>query len=128
MLKLLSNDIPIDHPADILSNKLSAIVNRDEPKDVFDIVTIASNYSFNWDEVFAHSIKKAVVSETDVAIRLSSFPVKLMGNVDWLINEVNINEFELKLHQLSDDFLFARDNSLGIGKISIMDAVPALYL
>ena len=38
----------IDTVTNILSNKLTAIVGRDEPKDVFDIVTIAANFSFNW--------------------------------------------------------------------------------
>jgi predicted nucleotidyltransferase component of viral defense system len=117
------NEIKIDNPGNILSNKLSAIVNRDEPKDVFDIVSIALNFSFNWDEVFTHSIKKAVVSETDVAIRLNTFPEKLLGNVDWMKNAINISDFKHKLLLLSEDFLFARDNSLGSGKINLIDAV-----
>lgn len=117
-------DIQIDNPGNILSNKLTAIVNRDEPKDVFDIVTIAMNFSYNWDEVFSHSIRKAIVSETDVAMRLNSFPVNLLENVDWLKNAVNISDFKQNLLQLTEDFLFARDNSLGVGKPSIMDAEP----
>ncbi len=49
----------IDTPLNILSNKLSAVVGRDEPKDVFDIIHIALNYSFDWAEPFAVAKKKA---------------------------------------------------------------------
>jgi predicted nucleotidyltransferase component of viral defense system len=118
------NEIQIDNPGNILSNKLSAIVNRDEPKDVFDIVSIALNYSFNWDEVFSHSIKKAIVSETDVAIRLNSFPGELLENVDWLRYVISVSEFKQKSDRLTNDFLFARDNSLGVGRPDIMYAEP----
>ena len=34
----------IDNVTNILSNKISAIVGRDEPKDIFDIVSIAEKY------------------------------------------------------------------------------------
>jgi hypothetical protein len=36
-----------DTPVNILSNKLTAIVSRDEPKDIFDIIHLSLNYSFN---------------------------------------------------------------------------------
>ncbi|MBE0661741.1 MAG: nucleotidyl transferase AbiEii/AbiGii toxin family protein [Bacteroidales bacterium] len=36
----------VDDPLNILTNKITAIIGRDEPKDVFDIIYIASNYSF----------------------------------------------------------------------------------
>ena len=65
--------INIDNPANILSNKLGAIISRDELKDVFDIVTIAEEFSFNWVDVFKHTEKKQIVNETDVAMRLDTF-------------------------------------------------------
>ena len=37
----------IDTPLNILTNKLTAIVGRDEPKDVFDICSLAQHYMFN---------------------------------------------------------------------------------
>lgn len=36
----------------ILSNKLSAIVSRDEPKDVVDIWVISKNTPIIWSEMF----------------------------------------------------------------------------
>jgi len=48
--------IEIDNPANIISNKLGCIISRDEPKDVFDIVTLSESYSFNWKEVYNQAI------------------------------------------------------------------------
>ncbi len=42
----------IDQPVNILTNKLPAIIGRDEPKDNFDMIHLALNYSFNWNEIF----------------------------------------------------------------------------
>lgn len=119
-----ANTIPIDSLGNILSNKLTALVSRDEPKDVFDIVHIALNYSFKWDEVFEHSVKKAIVSEQDVAMRLESFPVEYLLTQPWLMGVVKTDEIKSNIKTIADDFLFANDNSLGIGKTPIAEAKP----
>lgn len=118
------NNIPVDNPGNILSNKLTAVVGREEPKDVFDIIHLSLNYSFNWAEVFEQSVRKAIVAEQNVAERLSTFPVELLENKLWLKTPVNMNDLKEKLEVIADDFLFARDNSLGIGKVHIVKAKP----
>ena len=65
----------IDTPLNILTNKLTAIATRDEPKDVFDIYALARQYSFNWLEVFIEAKNKAIINEIDVEKRIKSFPV-----------------------------------------------------
>lgn len=114
----------IDKPLNILSNKLSAIVGRDEPKDIFDIITISRHYSFNWLEVFNHAKQKAVINEIDVEQRLHSFPIELLQNVDWLTEPVNIDEASAFLKQIADDFLLGEQNSLGKNKPPIETALP----
>ena len=106
----------IDNPANILSNKLAAILNRDEPKDVFDIVTLACNYSFNWREVYLQTAKKQLISETDIGIRLSSFPVQMLSKQLWMKTDQDLKQFSDKLITISNDLIFARDNSLGVGR------------
>lgn len=118
----------IDKPLNILSNKLSAIVGRDEPKDIFDIITISRNYSFNWLEVFNHAKQKAVINEIDVEQRLHSFPLELLQNVDWLIKTVNIDEASASLKQIADDFLLGKQNSLGKNKPIVQSALPHSFL
>ena len=58
LLQDKSNDTPVN----ILSNKLTAIVGRDEPKDIFDIIHLSLNYSFNWLDIFEHAKQKAVIN------------------------------------------------------------------
>ncbi|MFH1320730.1 MAG: nucleotidyl transferase AbiEii/AbiGii toxin family protein [Bacteroidota bacterium] len=116
------NNIPVDNPGNILANKLTALISRDEPKDVFDIINISLNYSFNWGKVFEQSIRKAIIAEQDVPMRLETFPVELIASQPWLIQPVNIDKMKAKLETITDDFLFARDNSLGVGKVHITEA------
>ncbi|MEX2589535.1 MAG: nucleotidyl transferase AbiEii/AbiGii toxin family protein [Chitinophagales bacterium] len=114
--------INIDNPGNILSNKIGAVVGRDEPKDVFDVIHLSLNYSFNWAEIFEHTIRKSVVAEQDVAMRLNTFPVDLFATQPWLKNSLDIDQMREKLETISDDFLFARDNSLGKDKTPITKA------
>lgn len=115
----------VDNPANILANKLTALVSRDEPKDVFDIVTIAENWSFNWREVYEHAVEKQLINEPDIAIRLSTFPVEQLLNNLWLKESIDLSLFKEKLETIIDDFLLASDNSLGKGKTPIVEAIPA---
>jgi hypothetical protein len=121
---LLSGTTPVDTVGNILANKLTALISRDEPKDVFDIVSIASNFSFNWGDVFVFALRKAIIAEPDVLMRLTTFPVELMEGMEWLKNPVDHQAFKAKLSCICDDFLLAGDNSLGIGKTPIEEAIP----
>lgn len=121
---LYAEGIPVDNPANILSNKLGAIIGRDESKDVFDIISLAENYSFNWNKIFEQTLRKVGVTEQDVTIRLATFPVEWFDDQQWLMKPVDKNDLRNKLEIIADDFLFARDNSLGKGKEHILDAKP----
>jgi predicted nucleotidyltransferase component of viral defense system len=115
-------NIKIDTPANILANKLGTIVSREEPKDVFDIVSIAVNYSYNWIEVYKQAIKKQIMNETDIAMFLNSFDVKLLENSTWLKDNINLSDFREKLNIIINDFILGKDNSLGLDKTSITAA------
>ena len=114
----------IDTPINILSNKLTALVDRDEPKDIFDIIHLSLNYSFNWLDIFNHAKQKAVINEIDVEQRLISFPIEWLENVNWLKASPDIGTSRLKLHQIADDFLLGKPNSLGKDKPAIEMAKP----
>jgi len=117
-----ADGLMIDNPANILANKLCAILNRDEPKDVFDIVSISSEYSFTWRDVYYQAARKQLINETDIAIRLSSFPVNLLANQLWMNSVVDHRDFANKLQSISNDLTFGRENSLGLGKHNIEEA------
>lgn len=111
--------IKIDSPKNILANKICCIVGRDEPKDVFDIVSIAKSYSFNWADILRAAKRKHILNEAEVALRLKEFPAQLLENINWAINEINTRDFGEKLNQIIRDILLGGDNSLGETKPKI---------
>lgn len=114
----------LDTPLNILSNKITALCGRDEPKDVFDILSISVNYGFNWKEVFSHSKQKAVINEIDVVQRLYEFPPELFSTIMTMSEPVDLATLSLQIQQIADDFMLGRNNSLGYGKGDIESAVP----
>ncbi len=114
----------IDTPLNILANKLTSIVGRDEPKDLFDIFQISCNYDFKWPEIFYHAKQKVVINELDLEERLISFPVDWFQDVKWLDTRPDSGLFRTAMRQIADDFLLGTANSLGKGQIPIEMAVP----
>jgi len=113
----------IDTPFNILTNKLTAVISLDEPKDVFDICVLSQNYRFNWMEVFSEAKNKSIINEIEVEQRIKSFPVILFQKADWHILTVDIDLIGSAIVTIADDFLLGADNSLGAEKPSIKDAV-----
>jgi|GEM_PF-5402913 len=66
------------------------------------------------------------MNEEDVLMRLTTFPVDWLQEQRWLKNPVDLPAFKEKLERIADDFLLARDNSLGFDKIPIEKAKPKL--
>ena len=118
----------IDTPINILSNKLTAIVGRDEPKDIFDIIHLSLNYSFNWLDIFEHAKQKSVINELDVEQRLVSFPIEWLQNVNWLNATLNFDSYSKILLQIADDFLFGKLNTLGMNQSPIEMAEPRKFM
>jgi predicted nucleotidyltransferase component of viral defense system len=114
----------IDTPLNILANKLTAIVGRDEPKDIFDIYSLALKYSYNWMDVFTEARNKAVLNEIDIEQRIKSFPVTLLQQVDWTISPVDIDHAGKILQLIANDLLLGADNSPGKSQPSIKVALP----
>ncbi|MFO7761604.1 MAG: hypothetical protein R6V20_08350 [Desulfobia sp.] len=48
----------LDNPLNILSNKISAVIGRDDPKDIFDIYLISLNCTFNWSHLQKRSKRR----------------------------------------------------------------------
>ena len=87
------NNYLIDNIKNILSNKLNAVIDRDEEKDIFDIYLICKYNDFDWNEILQIARKKASFSHEDLIIRLKSFPSKLLKNIK-VIDQNFLNDFE----------------------------------
>lgn len=114
----------VDTVENILTNKLSALIGRDEPKDMFDILHIAWNYRFNWQDIFHKARKKAHLNELEITERILSFPIALFERVNWMKASPDIMEYESAKIRVADDFLLGLDNSLGLAKEPIQNALP----
>jgi len=72
----------IDNIENILANKLTAVIGRDNPKDIFDIVLIYTYYNFSWPEILNAAHQKAGFTNEDLAVRLKSFPKSMLEQIN----------------------------------------------
>ena len=87
------NGFLIDNIENILSNKLTAVIGRDNPKDIFDIYLISKLYKINWTNILKSAHEKAGFSNEELIIRLKSFPTKLLQEIN-IIDEDFLDHFE----------------------------------
>lgn len=76
--------VKLDNLSNLLANKLTAIIGRDEPKDVFDFYTIVAHERFEWTQILAGAEKKCAFSKDELVARLESFPEKLLDKLNVL--------------------------------------------
>jgi predicted nucleotidyltransferase component of viral defense system len=95
--KVLENGYKIDTIENILSNKITAIIGRDNPKDIFDIYLISKYYSIDWQKILNSAQEKSVFSIDDLIVRLRSFPHSLLKSIN-IIDKNFLDSFQ-------DDFI-----------------------
>lgn len=106
---ILENNYIIDNIENILSNKLTAVIGRDNPKDVFDIYLIAKNYSFSWKEILESAHRKAVFSDDELIIRLKTFPYSLLENLN-LADSSFLHQFKSEFPTVIEKILTVRES------------------
>ena len=99
---VLDNSYIIDNVENILSNKLTAVVGRDNPKDIFDIYLISQHYSFSWDDILVSAHLKAGFSDDDLLVRLKTFPVDLLSKIN-IIDNTFLDGFDEDFPLLVDE-------------------------
>ncbi|MBD3843362.1 MAG: nucleotidyl transferase AbiEii/AbiGii toxin family protein [Campylobacterales bacterium] len=87
----------LDTVENILSNKITAVIGRDNPKDIFDIYLIWKFYEIRWSEILDAAHQKAGFSNEELIIRLKSFPKELLREIK-IIDDTFLDNF-------SNDFL-----------------------
>lgn len=89
----------IDNIENILSNKLTAVIGRDNPKDIFDIYLIWKFYDFSWQEILGSAHEKAGFSDEELIVRLKSFPRSLLDDIN-LCDPDFLHNFDTEYIQL----------------------------
>ena len=93
-----ADGIKLDNVENILANKLTAIVGRDEPKDVFDFHTIVSCAVFNWKEILDAAKLKCVFENDALLARLRSFPVAMLDRLS-VTDSCNIEDVKTGINR-----------------------------
>jgi len=91
----LDNGYIIDNYENILANKLTAVIGRDNPKDIFDIFLLDTFYDFDYVEILKIAHEKAGFNNDDLIIRLKTFPIMLLKNI-LLVDASFLDDFEEK--------------------------------
>jgi len=92
----------IDNVFNILSNKLTAVIGRDDPKDTFDIYLISKYYSFSWNNILDAAHQKAVFSDEELIVRLKTFPQELFKNIK-IIDTKFLDDFDIHFSKIIDE-------------------------
>lgn len=96
----------LDNPENILANKISAILDRDEVKDVVDIWVICKNIPINWVSIFTGvGTKAAGVLPPLVAKRLNEFPLDWLNKIEWIISPPTPKQFKHDIQDIVDAIL-----------------------
>ncbi|MBT5935155.1 nucleotidyl transferase AbiEii/AbiGii toxin family protein [Sulfurimonas sp.] len=93
------NNYLLDNIENILSNKITAVIGRDNPKDIFDIYLIYKFYSFEWKEILDAAHEKAGFSNEELIIRLKSFPKELLHEIK-IIDRNFLNDFDIEFPKI----------------------------
>lgn len=98
-LNYLDNGYIIDNCKNIFANKITAIMGRDNPKDIFDIYLLDKFTQFDFKEILSVAHEKSGFSNDDLIIRLKTFPLSLLKNIA-LKDESFLDDFDIKYKQL----------------------------
>ncbi len=96
---ILKNKYRIDNIENILINKITAIMGRDNPKDIFDLYLISKSIRVNWKEMIEFAMKKMFFNREDFIYRLKSFPVDLLESIK-LTDEDFFKNFKKNFNKL----------------------------
>jgi hypothetical protein len=130
----LTNGLYIDNLENILSNKITTFCNRNEAKDLFDIICISNNYTFNWNDIINISSNKQL--ETDEYSGTKENFLKTINNfnlkqLDYFIKSYyclnrrySYEEFKNKIDTIINDIENKNTNSLSKTNIHIKNATP----
>jgi predicted nucleotidyltransferase component of viral defense system len=97
----------VDNLQNILSNKITALISRDEPKDVVDIWVINKNIKIDWKKIFTDVESKAVgILPPAVAQKIETFPIELLEQIQWVEeSKPEFSLFEKDVQQIVKDIL-----------------------
>ncbi len=101
----------LDNIINMSANKLSAIIGRDEPKDIFDLFLLATLSEFNWKTIFEITQKKGPFECDILEYRLKTFPLFFLDKL--VLKDKNyLSIIKSNYHLMVEDIIQGKNNSL----------------
>lgn len=102
----------VDSLANILTNKVSAIVGRTETKDAVDLWQICLRKEFSWKKCIDLALKKDAGTDTWLMTEsLMSIDEEAFNSIRW-IHPMNYSLYRDDIREMCSDIMEERDNSL----------------
>ena len=98
----------LDNIENILSNKITAVVGRDNPKDIFDIYLIYKFYKFDWKNIVNAAHQKAAFNDEELIIRLKSFPKNMLEEIK-IIDNTFLSDFDIEYSKIIANIIELKD-------------------
>jgi len=95
------NNYTIDNSYNILTNKISAILDRDEEKDIYDLFLLNEEMDIDWVNAIEDAQKKSHFQAEDFFYRIKTFPLNLLDNI-----KTENHEFINKIKNEYDNFCY----------------------
>lgn len=95
----------VDNYLNILANKITAIRDREEPKDYADILQINKLFEIDWELIFTSSQSKAAgIFPPEIAERLDAFELEKLEVINW-VKLPTFSELEKSKNKLLRDIM-----------------------
>ena len=105
------NGYILDNAINMLANKLSAVIGRDEPKDIFDLFLLSTITEFSWNDIAEIARKKELFEYDILEYRLKTFPLFLMDKL--AIKEAEfLSVIKENYYLMIDDIICGSNNRL----------------
>lgn len=102
----------VDTVRNILSNKVGAVLSRDEIRDVADLLQISRSYRFSWTAVLREALEKQQFEREELVYRLSTFPARSLRDLPYCGAAPDVQDAETRILTIARDIESGRDNSL----------------
>lgn len=90
----VKNSIVLDNLENIFANKITALIGRDEAKDVIDIWLLYKFFEFDFKEIVKFAREKMFFNYEDLVYRFYTFPLDWVDGIDF--TDIKYKELFLK--------------------------------
>jgi len=93
----VKDNVVLDNLENIFANKITALIGRDEAKDIVDIWLLYRFFNFDFKEIVGFAREKMFFNYEDLIYRFYTFPLNWISKIDFI--ELSYKELFLKEYE-----------------------------